>query len=351
MHTSFFYLLIILKKCYIILYNDILGENMKRLFVFLLVLIICLPTALCSCMIENEMDPSENKNNNNKDKIITGQTEWGYKDGVLTVTGIGEMDDYKANATPWREYNHDIKSIVIATGITGIGDWAFSSCSALKAITIPETVKSIGENAFSGAGIEEITLPQSIIKTEAYAFFDCYALKSITLPDNLTTIGEGAFLSCTSLENIYIPKSVSFIGEGAFSGCTSLKNITVNEYNENYSSIDGVLYNKSMTHLITYPAGSEYPTFTTPSTVITIGNSAFTDCAMLKEVTLTKGVTTIGSAAFLSCYMLEKIYVTDALITIGEEAFSGCDDLLVYCPKESYMSVYAKKNDLFCKYY
>ena len=101
--------------------------------------------------------------------------------------------------------------------VTGIGSWAFSGCTNLTNITIPNSVTSIGENAFSGCiGLTSVTIPDSVTSIGSSAFSGCKGLTSFEIPDSVTTIGNSVFFGCTGLTSITIPGSVTNIGNSAF---------------------------------------------------------------------------------------------------------------------------------------
>ena len=134
-----------------------------------------------------------------------------------TVTEIKARAFYGWNGT----------SITLPTGVTSIGEYAFSWCSSLTSITIPDGITSIGVEAFSHcSSLTSITIPDSVTSIGNSAFRDCSRLTSITIPDSVTSIGSYAFFGCTGLTSITIPDSVTSIGEGAFSSCSSLTSIT-----------------------------------------------------------------------------------------------------------------------------
>ena len=123
----------------------------------------------------------------------------------------------------------------------------------------------------------------------------------------VTALGGGAFSDCSGLTSVTIPISVTYIGNNAFSDCSRLGNITVDPGNANYSSIDGILFNKDATSLICCPGAKT--TVTIPNSVTSIGYSAFWGCSGLTSLTIPNSVTSIGDRAFFDCSNLEAIYV------------------------------------------
>ncbi|MEG1528708.1 MAG: leucine-rich repeat protein [Clostridia bacterium] len=119
-----------------------------------------------------------------------------------------------------------LTSVTIGSGVTSIGYRAFSECSSLTSIVIPNSVESIGENAFyKCTGLTSVTIGSSVKSIGNYAFIGCSGLTSIVIPASVTSIGGGAFFDCSGLKSIIIPKSVTSIGEYAFNGCSGLTKI------------------------------------------------------------------------------------------------------------------------------
>ena len=174
-----------------------------------------------------------------------------------------------------------------STGITTIGDYAFSSCYNLTSVTLPSTVTLINGNPFrSCSALDYLYISGGRYKAWDSNGYHCNAIidtetntlisgcKNTTIPDDVTTIGECAFECCSSLTNITIPSSVTTIEYEAFNGCSSLTNITI------------------------------------PSSVTTIGRGAFIDCS-LTSITIPASVTSIGYWAFMGCNELTSITVED----------------------------------------
>ncbi len=201
-------------------------------------------------------------------------------------------------------------------------------------VEIPESlggypVVAIGDSAFLGSSLTSVTIPSSVTSIGGHAFSACLYLNSVTMPNSLTSIGEHAFAGCILLNSMNIPSSVISIGYLSFGSCTSLTAINVDSNNVNYASVDGVLYSKDMTRLFECPAGKT-EALTIPERVITIEISAFSDSA-LASVTVPSSVTSIGSTAFYECTSLKAIYFNGNAPGVGSGWVMGASqDLVVY---------------------
>ena len=121
-----------------------------------------------------------------------------------------------------------LKSFIIPSFVTEIGNSAFDGCSSLESIEIPDSVTKIGNFAFSGcSSLTSIVIPENVTKIGDFVFSGCSSLTSIVIPNSLTEIGHSAFHDCTSLTSIVIPENVTKIREFAFSGCSSLTSIEI----------------------------------------------------------------------------------------------------------------------------
>lgn len=197
-----------------------------------------------------------------------------------------------------------LTSITIPSSVTSIADHTFSDCSGLTSVSISTSATTIGAYAFSRcSGLTSVSIPSLVTFISNSAFWGCSGLTSVSIPNSVQMIGDGAFLSCNKLTSVFIPSSVIIIGENAFP-MTVL--YTVDDANANYSSADGVLFNKTKTTLILYPT-SMSGDYTIPSTVTTIESSAFSNCSGLSLVTIPSLVTTIGNSAFNGCSGLSSV--------------------------------------------
>ena len=271
-------------------------------------------------------------------------------EGVLTISGSGDMHGYGSSDAPWYGSRSRVKSAVIAEGVTSIGESAFENCRSLTSVTIPNSVTSIGWSAFFYCkSLTSVTIPDSVTSVGAYAFLgctsltsvtipnsvtsiggcafdECWSLTSVTIPDSVTSIGDSAFASCTSLTSVTIPDSVTSIGGGAFAWCTSLTGIWVTEGNSHYSSdASGVLFSKDKTTLVQYPGA--FAAYAIPDSVTSIGAGAFGGCTSLTSVTIPDSVTSIGQHAFNGCRSLTSVTIPDGVTSIGDGAFASCTSL------------------------
>ncbi len=259
----------------------------------------------------------------------------GYKFeyGGLRYTVLNESSNTVACSGyyDWCEGDIVIPEKVNNGGITytvvQIGNHAFSGCSDLTSITIPNSVTAIGDYAFYDcSGLTSISIPNSVTAIGDYAFYDCSGLTSISIPNSVKTIGKDAFCGCSSLTSITIPNSVTAIGNHAFYGCSGLTSINVDAANQEYSSKDGVLYNKKQTSLIRCPGGKRGEVII-PNSVTTIDSFAFSGCSGLTSITIPNSVTAISSHAFFYCSSLTSITIPNSVTYISVSAFENCSSL------------------------
>ena len=237
-------------------------------------------------------------------------------EGVLTISGSGDMHDY-VYSSPWHENGNQIRSVLMENGVTGIGNFAFFECISLTSMTIPDSVTCIGNCAFK----------------------DCSSLASVTIPDGVASIGVYAFCGCTSLKSVTIPDSVTSIGDYAFGFCTSLTGIWVDGGSSHYfSDASGVLFNKDKTVLAQCP-GAFSGSYVIPDGVTSINDAAFVNCTSLTSVTIPDGVTNIGYEVFAGCTSLANMVLPNGVTRIGAEAFEWCTSMKNITIPDGVMSI------------
>ena len=182
-------------------------------------------------------------------------------DATITIKGYVEGEDPDKIIIP---------STIDGKTVTAIGDKAFQYFNHLSVIELPDTIKTIGNNAFIG----------------------CVNLQELVVPESVEQIGNSAFENCTNITSITIPKNVKTIGDCAFANCTLLKNITVDSTNENFSSKNGLLLDKSNESLLQVPSGLE--SISIPDNIKKIGEFAFSECNNLKSISIPESVEEIG---------------------------------------------------------
>ena len=156
--------------------------------------------------------------------------------------------------------------------------------------------------------------------------------EKLTIPNMLngkkvTSIDNRAFYLCNSLISIIIPDSVEKISVNPFAYCRTLKSIFVSSEHPYFFAIDGVLFRKADSCLISYPKGREYTTYNIPQGITAIESSAFYDCKFLTRVTIPDSVTSIGDCAFSLCDSLTSITIPDSVEQIGTNPFTVCSAL------------------------
>ena len=237
--------------------------------------------------------------------------------GVLTISGTGDMADYSGydNRCPF-DRNSNIKSVIIESGVTSIGDEAFYSCENLTSVTIPNGVTSIGNASFLGCrSLPSVTIPNSVTRICGNAFAYCRSLPSVTIPDGVTRIGYFAFNACTSLTSVTIPDSVTSIDIYAFVDCISLTSVTIP---------DGVTDISERT----FSNCTSLTSVTIPDSVTSIGEFAFFNCTSLTSVTIPNRVTSIGESAFRNCTRLKDVYYTGSQSDWKEISIDSYNDCL-----------------------
>ena len=250
------------------------------------------------------------------------------RSGVLTISGSGELPELVNDGTsvPWKKHSDIIIEVVIKSGVTGVGSGAFTGCTALKKVSISDTVKKLDLNAFSGCTALEAfavedgneayasadgvlfnagktlliscpvgktgayTVPETVTEIEKSAF-TASGVESVSMSDAVNAVGEGAFSNCSKLKSVVLPKGLKELKKSLFSGCSALEAISI------------------------------------PDSVKTLGEGVFSGCAALKEVKIPGEVTVIPKNAFSGCTALESVSIPASVTAIKEAAFDRCTAL------------------------
>lgn len=250
------------------------------------------------------------------------------RSGVLTISGSGELPELANDGTsePWKKNSDIIIEVVIKSGVTGVGSGAFTGCTALKKVSISDTVKKLDLNAFSGCTALEAfavedgneayasadgvlfnagktlliscpvgktgayTVPETVTEIEKSAFA-ASGVESVSMSDAVNAVGEGAFSNCSKLKSVVLPKGLKELKKSLFSGCSALEAISI------------------------------------PDSVKTLGEGVFSGCAALKEVKIPGEVTVIPKNAFSGCAALESVSIPASVTAINEAAFDKCTAL------------------------
>ena len=225
--------------------------------------------------------------------------------GTLSIVGTGPMTDYKsASATPWYAKRSQILSIVIKSGATSIGSYAFYNCSNVSSVSIAGSVSSIGNYAFCNcSSLLTATIPSGVPSIGVSVFQGCSSLTGVTIPSTVTSIGNFAFYNCSSLRSLTIPDSVKTLGNNVFFNCSALRLAVI------------------------------------PDSVESMGDAVFRGCSGLQAAVLSSSLTSIGRNLFLDCGSLSDVILPDRAVTIGESAFQGCSSLSELRIPESVTSI------------
>lgn len=261
------------------------------------------------------------------------------------------VTDYPANTTPRLAFYNKtgLTSVTLPATLAAIGRSSFNKCSGLTSINIPSTVSSIGYAAFNYcSGLSLVNIPSSVNLIDTFTFayctnlknislpttvtkigygaFDYSGLTNITLPDGLNSIGQYAFQNCSSLNSVAIPSTLSTIGYCAFTFDNALTSFQVAGDNNNFSSMDGVLFDHDQKKLLCYPGGKGQ-FYQIPDGVTVVDTAAFEGLNIIQHVNIPASVTTLSQEAFYWCPNLNSIEIPSTVTSIGGYAFYNCFNL------------------------
>lgn len=326
----------------------------------------------------------------------------GYNGSATNITIPNKIQDVAINSIAKNAFknNSNILKITISEGVTNIGEGAFENCTGLNKVILSNGIKTINNMAFKGCiNIKKISIPKSTSLIGKMVFENCKTLNKIQvdsengqylsndgvlltkdgstimkypenkeiseyivpdgvkiidenafsnlrkvtkidIKDGVTEIKRDAFSNSSLLTSVNIGNTVTSIQLGAFDNCTKLTKINVLEGNINYSSENGILFNKDKTKIIKYPMAKGEQSYDIPNSVKSIEENAFENCKNILSVNINENVTKIGKAAFESCKSLEKIKLPKNISYVGNNAFANCSKLTsIIIPNKDELSI------------
>lgn len=261
-----------------------------------------------------------------------------YEGKTYSVTSI------QANAF---EQSTSVQSVSLPHTLNQIGEDAFRNCSHLAHVSLPPRISRIGAAAFAHTALTSLSLPKGLTVLEEGLLMGCEGLRELILPNSLREIEPLALAGCIALTELRLPAHL----EGFYHGgliCPNLNRIDVDPRNRNFCSVDGIVFDFEQETLMCYPparvgaytvpegitaldeyafAYSRASHITLPSTLTTIGESAFSGCSQLERISIPTGVEKIEQATFSDCTCLAEVSLPDGLLSIGPLAFSRCTNL------------------------
>ena len=236
--------------------------------------------------------------------------------------------------------NRKVVEVVLPHGLQDVGMNPFASCQRLEKFILPEehlwleltdgALISKQEKALkafpTAAAASKYTVPGSVESINVAAFRDCVNLEYIALHDKLKEIGSHAF-ERSGLKKISIPASVEDMNTNPFSYCASLEKITIEDGNPAYYSVDGVLFGKEESNLLYYPMGKTDAAYTIPGTTKMVDFDAFAWQPYLRDVVIEPGVEIIQPYAFYGMSNLQSVSIPETVTRLGGYAFAQCDQL------------------------
>ncbi len=290
---------------------------------------------------------------------------WSIQNGYLTISGSGDMEDFRLSASSsFPSWEDSVTHIIINKGVTSIGENAFQNCKKLTDVSIPDTVTEIRGNPFHGckalrhfqvsadqpslATIDDVLfsktdrrliaypgslsassyeIPQGIRIIGACAFYDCGNLNRVTIPDSVESILDLAFSGCTNLSELAIPDSVVELGANPFARCNSIKQILLSPNHPSLTMQGSALVSTPDNRLVScFPGIGGLSACVIPEGLDIVGDSALSHLG-LTSLTVPGGVTTLGRYALGGCGKLRSVSLPDSLVYIDDYGLAYCSAL------------------------
>jgi len=261
-----------------------------------------------------------------KRKALLNEISFLFKCGVSTVN------------TDNKSMKRSILLLIAITLVASISAFDFTVNGIFYKIKTPAssnrvavTAGSSTGNSYAGAVVIPSTVTYnaktySVTEFDSWAFVSCYDLTAITIPNTVDTINDGAFWGCIKMTSLTLPASVKKIGNYVFVGDTTLTTITVDAANAYFKSDQGVLYNKTLNVLLSYPTGKPALSYTIPSTVDTLGAYSFAYCK-LTSISIPNTVKYMYHATFCMCYGLTSVNLPASLTYLNNNPFYDCTNM------------------------
>ena len=264
-------------------------------------------------------------------KIVSNE----YVNGKGIITFDGDVTSIVGSAF---SNCSTLTSITIPESVTSLGDYCFLGCSSLVSITIPESTSSIGCYSFSGcSSLVSVTIPESVKGIEHHCFYGCSNLASVTIHGYLSELPDHCFSDCSKLSSITIPSSVTRLGTFCFDGCSSLTSIilpgsliTLDTFCFcGCSALTSIIIPNSVTSLgdSCFRGCSSLSNIFLPQHFLTIGNACFYGCKSLVSITLPNSITQISDGCFGACTSLRSFTIPETVTSLGSYCFNGCSSL------------------------
>lgn len=287
---------------------------------------------------------------------------WTLESGVLTISGTGDMTDYTSFGadTPWYSSRDSIQSVVVESGVTSIGDYAFHNCMSVAEMQLPDGLNDIGKSAFCCTMLNQAALPDGLTIIGESAFNSCQLLTEVSFSSQISSIGSYGFYNCPGLKKLTFPgETMPTLGECAFLDCNPTvvckagsqvevwaksEGFTVESIEEDAPtsgacgeslvwnltdniltiSGDGNMYDYAQEEAPWYAHSGAIARVQFEGDVTSVGDYAFFGFSKIGYISLPSSVTRIGEGAFGYCENLYDFYCPESLVEIGDYAFESC---------------------------